>query len=76
MKGKIPESELKDMQIKISDLSAEIISYKELILNNIINSLNQKQIETNCNDKLKLIMNFYLILTSSIETLDAKLVEV
>ena len=71
-KGRIPEKEIEDMQKNISDLSAVIFSFKEMIINNIVSVIEQKKIDANKSDKLKLIKNFYLILTSSIETLDAK----
>ena len=75
MKGKISENELEEMQKSVLNLSDIIVSIKKDILDTLINFIDKKSINSN-NDKLKLIKNLYLILTSSIETLDAKYVEV
>ena len=76
MKGRISEKELDVMREKISVLVDKIFSAKRIILNNLISFVAEKNISTSIDDKLRLIKSFYLIITSSTETLDAKLVEV
>ena len=41
-----------------------------------MNFVAEKNISISFDDRLRLIKSFYLIITSSIETLDAKLIEV
>ena len=76
MKGRISEKELDVMKENISVLVDKIFSTKRIILNNLISFVAEKNMSTSIDDRLKLIKSFYIIITSSIETLDAKLVEV
>jgi hypothetical protein len=76
MKGRISEKELDVMRENISVLLDKIFSTKKIILNNLISFLTGKNISTSIDDILRLVKSFYIIITSSIETLDAKLVKV
>ena len=76
MKGRISEKEIDEMRENISVLAEKIFVTKRKILNNLINFVAEKNISISFDDRLRLIKSFYLIITSSIETLDAKLIEV
>ena len=76
MADKISKNELDMLKEKINHLTEKINSTKKLILNNIINFITEKFSSISPNDKIRLVSCLYLILTSCIETLDAKLVKV
>jgi len=76
MKGKIPQKELDIMRNNILIMVDKIQSTKKIIINNIVNYISEKNILINSNDMLGLVKCFYLIMTSSVETLDARLVNV
>ncbi|MFC1533668.1 hypothetical protein ACFL7M_09925 [Thermodesulfobacteriota bacterium] len=76
MKEKISEKELDDIKEKVSQATGIISSTKNMIINNLIKFFNERFNSITIDDRLCLIKNCYIIITSSIETLDAKLVEV
>jgi len=75
-KGKITQKEIDIMRDNILTLIDEIQLTKKLIVTTIFNSISEKNSLTSSNDMFRLIKNAYLITTSSMETLDAKLIEV
>lgn len=76
MQGRIPESEIKDLKEHIAELVEEISEIKKKIVARLNAFVARKGSSTTPSDNLRLINNFFLIITSSIETLDARYVEV
>ena len=76
MKDRISEKEINEIKEKVLVSSNKIVSTKKIILDNLIRFVIEKINSITIDDRLKLIKNFYLIITSSIETIDAKMVEV
>jgi len=76
MKDRLSETEIEAMKNELSELSSAIFSMKEMVVHEIFSIIARKMRDINGNDLLNLVKNFYLIVTSSIETLDAKDVEV
>jgi hypothetical protein len=76
MQGRISDNELDLIRKKLSGIADNIFSIKSRILNNLISFISEKHNAISLDDKFKLIKNIYIILTSSIETLDAKFVEI
>lgn len=76
MQGRIPESEIDDLKENIAELVEEISAIKKKIVVRLNAFVAGKGRSNTPSDNLRLIKNFYLIITSSIETLDARFVEV
>ena len=76
MQGRISDNELDLMKEKLSGITDKIFSIKSTILDNLISFISEEHNAISLDDKFKLVKNIYIILTSSIETLDAKFVEV
>lgn len=76
MKGRISASELNELRENIAALVEEISSAKQKIVERLNAFVSEKRISMAPGDRLKLIQNLYLIITSCIETLDARFVEV
>ena len=76
MPGRISDNELDLMKEKLSGITDKIFSIKSTILDNLISFISEEHNAISLDDKFKLVKNIYIILTSSIETLDAKFVEV
>jgi len=76
MKGKISEQELNEIKSNSSEIVERIISTKKLLINGLSNFLLKEFNNTNPNLIIKLIHNFYILITSNIETLDSKHMEV
>ena len=76
MKGRISERELNEIKVKVSVSANKIVSTKKILLDNLIRFVTKKIYSNTIDDRLKMIKDFYLIITSSIETLDAKMVKV
>lgn len=76
IQGKISEHELDVLNENISSLSEKISSTKIFLISNLDIFIRQKFSSVRPNHLIILIQNFYLILTSSIEILDAKQVDI
>jgi len=76
MEGLATQKELDALRNNISILVKDIQLAKKLIINNIVNGISEKEFLTSFNDMLGLVKCIYLIMTSSVETLDANLVYV
>ena len=74
--GKISEQELDELRKNILLLVRCIVSTKKLIIENLNNFLRKEFRSASPNLLMRLIRNFFVIITSSIETLDKELVEV
>jgi len=64
------------MKGKILVLADNIFLAKRKILNKLINFIADFNVLNSIDDRLRLVINLYLIITSNIETLDAKFVKV
>jgi len=76
MKGLAAEEESDTLRNNILILVEEMQLAKKLIIDNIVNGISEQKFLTNSNDMLGLVKCIYLIMTSSVETLDANLVDV
>jgi len=76
MNGRITENELDEMKKNVSQTASKIFSTKRMIVDNLITFVNDKINSITIDDRLCLIKNLYLVMTSNIETLDYKQVEV
>ena len=76
MEGEITQKEIDVMRDNILTLIDEIQSTKKLMITNIFNYFSKNNIVASSNDRSRLIKNIYLIMTSSMEILDTKLIEV
>lgn len=76
MKNRVPESEINELKANIAALVGEILALKKKIIERLSDFVGEKRSSSALNDNLRLIKNFYLIITSSIETVDARFVEV
>ena len=74
--GKISKQELDELRKNILLLVICIVSTKKLIIENLNNFLRKEFRSASPNLLMRLIRNFFVIITSSIETLDTELVEV
>lgn len=76
MKEKITEEELNALKEKATKLAEKVYRAKKLIVDNLIELITKKYNTLAVDDRLSLISNLYLVITSSIETLDSKLIKV
>ena len=70
--GRISDKELQGLKENITDLAGKVYSAKSLLLDIIIKFVDEKFSSIYVNDRISMIKCFYIVLTSSIETLDAK----
>ena len=76
MKGQLPENEIHELMGNLETLKTRIFEIKTSILDCICKVIQREyNLESNMN-RIMLIKNIYLVISSSIQTLDAKLVEV
>jgi len=76
MKGRISEDEIKKLKEKVGKIEERIFEKKTSIIDSIGHVIRDKFAQIADAHKLSLIKNIYLILSSSIQTLDAKFVEI
>ena len=76
MSGRITENEFNEIKKKVSQTASKIFSTKRMIVDNLIKFVNDKFNSITNDDRLCLIKNLYLVITSNIETLNYKQVEV
>jgi hypothetical protein len=76
MKGKISKQELDELRSDISSLSENIVSIKTFIIELPGYYLGKEFSSANPNALIRLIRNFFIIITGSIETRDIELVEI
>lgn len=76
MNGRITETELNDIKKKMSQTESRIFSAKKMIVDNLNKFVNEKFNSIPIDDRLCLIKNLYLVITSNIETLNYIHVEV
>jgi len=76
MSGRITENESNEIKKKVSQTASKIFSTKRMIVDNLIKFVNDKFNSITNDDRLCLIKNLYLVITSNIETLNYKQVEV
>lgn len=76
MKGRISEDEINELKKKVNNINRKIFESKTSIIDIICGVVQGKFPQIADAHKIILIKNNYLILTSSIQTLDAKFVEV
>ena len=76
MEGKISTEELNDLKEKIAKLTRKAYLAKKHIADTLIEFVTEKYKALVSEDRVSLISNLYLIITSSIETKDSKFVNV
>jgi hypothetical protein len=76
MKGRISEDEINELKKNVEKIKKRIFEIKTLIINCICGVVQGKFPQITVVHKLALVKNIYLILSSSIQTLDAKFVEI
>jgi hypothetical protein len=76
MKGRISEDEINELKKKVVKLKKRIFEKKTSLIDSISDIVQGKFPQIADADKLSLVKNLYLILSSSIQTLDAKFVDV
>ena len=76
MKGRISEDEINELKKKVNNINRKIFESKTSIIDIICGVVQGKFPQIADAHKIILVKNIYLILTSSIQTLDAKFVEV
>lgn len=76
MKGRISEKEVDELRQKRLDIVDAVDSIKLGILGILKNVVERNFGFASQNEKLVIIKNLFIIVTSSIENLDAKIVEV
>jgi hypothetical protein len=76
MKGRISEDEISELKKKVKKITKRIFEKKTFIIDNISGIVQGEFSQIADAHKLILVKNIYLILSSSIQTLDAKFVEV
>ncbi len=72
MNGKISEKELSEIRDRISTFSHHIYSTKKKLLENLMAFIVKKFKSAYPDDKLRLVKCLYMLITSSIGTVDAK----
>ena len=76
MKGRISEDEINELTKKVKKIKKRIFEIKTSIIDSISGVVQGEFLQIADAQKLILVKNIYLILSSSIQTLDAKFVEV
>ena len=76
MEGKISTEELNDLKEKIAKLTRKAYLAKKHIAHTLIEFVTEKYKALVSEDRVSLISNLYLIITSIIETKDSKFVNV
>ena len=76
MKGRISEDEINELKKKVKKIKKRIFEIKTSIIDSISGIVQGEFPQIADAQKLILVKNIYLILSSSIQTLDAKFVEV
>ena len=76
MKGKISTDELDDLKEKVAKLVSKVYLAKKQITDTLIEFVTEKYKSLVSENRVSLIRNLYLIITSSIETKDSKFVNV
>ena len=76
MKGRTSEDEINELKKSIQNTTEKIFQIKTSIVDCICGVVQTNHSKISITDKISLVKNIYLILSSSIETLDAKFVEV
>jgi hypothetical protein len=76
MKGRTSEDEINELKKSIQNTTEKIFQIKTSIVDCICEVVQTNHSKISITDKISLVKNIYLILSSSIETLDAKFVEV
>jgi len=76
MKGRISEDEISELKTKAQNINNRIFEIKSSLIDSISRVVQREYHQLADVHKLILVKNIYLILSSSIQTLDAKFVEV
>jgi hypothetical protein len=76
MKGRTSEEEINELKKNIENTEERIFEIKTSIVDCICKAVQANYAQISIADRISLMKNIYLILTSSIQTLDAKFVEV
>ena len=76
MKGRISEDEISELKTKAHNINNRIFEIKSSLIDSISRVVQREYHQLADVHKLILVKNIYLILSSSIQTLDAKFVEV
>ena len=76
MKGRISENEITNLNKNVEKNRSKILEIKASIFDHICRVVQEVYSQIATVDKIALVINAFLILTSSIQTLDAKFVEV
>jgi hypothetical protein len=76
MKGRTSEEEINELKKNIENTAERIFEIKASIVDCICKAVQANYAQISIVDRISLMKNIYLILTSSIQTLDAKFVEV
>jgi len=73
---RIVRNEINELKKNVEKITKKIIEIKTSLIDFICELVQSKYSQISISDKISLVKNIYLILTSSIQTLDAKFVEV
>jgi hypothetical protein len=76
MKGRTSEDEINELKKNIENTTDRILKIKTSIVDCICGVVQANHSQNSTTDRISLVKNIYLILSSSIQTLDADLVEV
>ena len=76
LSGRIPEAEVRELAHTIQEEETSLLQMKIALVNDLCGYIQEKYAHTTCDNKISLLQSLYTILTSAIETLDAKFVDV